>query len=498
MLLAWGLLAGACSEDKGNYDYTSINEVTIEAIADQTLEAGSQLQITPVIAMLDENNANLSYLWTIDDEEVSTERELDITLPPLSYGGHLCALTVRDNDNGMQYRQTFDIVIVNPFNWGYYFLTRKDDGSTEMAYLPAREADDTTVDEVLYATEVGEYKFGNEPKQIYGSFGYTADYSATRWQFTFVTQEGEYPVIVTDNSTFTPSSLVTSENFIVQDQGYVFAPDATVISQQASVGQFFTSNGQFIRYANGKLYRPARHLKDYYWTHPAMGASGAKFAWVFDELTKRYYIIQPYAANNEELGIIADSYAYDEVVEPLDNVDIVGNVLYAADKYSGTGHSFKVYTAASDGIHVYTFVKDWGVDNAHFSEDDVLPLANASENTAIAVGASGLSNGMFYVSSGNEIYSSPTTLPALSPFCTIPSELGTIEYLGLSALGNRLVAVLYDENSPEERKGSVVYISVATKSITHTFPHILHHCKAFIGGNETTSLMGYGQEGDAM
>ena len=61
--------------------------------------------------------ADLSYSWTIDGEEVSKEKILDITLPPLSYQNHLCALTVTDNISGMQYRWTFNLSIVNPFNW---------------------------------------------------------------------------------------------------------------------------------------------------------------------------------------------------------------------------------------------------------------------------------------------------------------------------------------------------------------------------------------------
>lgn len=60
----------------------------------------------------------------------------------------------------------------------------------------------------------------------------------------------------------------------------------------------------------------------------------------------------------------------------------------------------------------------------------------------------------------------------------LPSDLGlgTIEFIGFSARGSRMVVVLYDENSPEERKGSVIFINVEDKKITHTFPHILHHC----------------------
>ena len=109
-ILSLGLLMGACAEDDGNYDYTPINSVTIEGLEEDLLvEAGSRLQLTPVLNITDESSINLSYEWTIGETVVSNERNLDIALPPLDYGEHLCALTIRDLDNGMQYRMTFSL-----------------------------------------------------------------------------------------------------------------------------------------------------------------------------------------------------------------------------------------------------------------------------------------------------------------------------------------------------------------------------------------------------
>lgn len=482
-VLALSLLTGACAEDNGNYNYKNINEVTIATIDDQFCEAGAHLSIAPTLTILDESSINLTYSWTIDTKEVSTERNLDIDLPALSYGDHLCALTIKDSDTGMQYRQTFALTIANPFNYGYYFLSRKDDGSTEMTYIQSKTEDNSSIEDVKYTQGVAEYSFGKNPQQIYGSYSW----QNTNWQLTFITQEGETPVIVTDNSTFLPNSLVTESNFIEQDKGYTFNPDATIVSIMATTGQFFTSNGQFIRYANGKLYRPSRHLQEYYWTHPVMSDKGEASAWAYDELTKRYYTLQAYKSDIPEQGIIADSYAYDNVIEPTDNKEIKGSVIYAADKLNGMSHTFNVYAADTEGIRIYNFSKTYNQNDPAFVSETLLPLSGANENTALAVGSMGLSNGIFYVNSGNEIYSSPTTLPQLSPFITIPSDLGTIECLGLSALGNRMVVALYNENSPEERKGSVVFVDIATKKITHTFPNILHHCASYWGANDIPS-----------
>ena len=484
-ILAFGLLMGACAEDDGNYDYTSINEITIETIDYQMVLAGEELKITPVITAVDESSLNLSYEWAIGGTVVSNERNLDIALPPMDYGEHLCAFTIKDLDNGMQYRQTFTINITNPFNYGYYFLTRLDDGSTEMAYIQAREEDDATLDDVLYATGVGNVDFGNEPMQISGKYTYIDGTPA--WQLTFLTKEGDNPAIITNNITFSPMFLITEANFVDEGAGYEFHPECTAIGMMEGQ-QVFISDGQCISYTEGKLYRPAQHQGDYYWSHAVHGTQGAAFAWVFDENSRRCYSI----------SADTDRYAYDKVTEPDGNVTIDGTFLYSSDAYVNGGHQYTVYAVESDGIHLYTFTKATvGAVESKFESETVLSLPGANENTKVVAGTSGLSTGVFYTGVGNKLYSSPTTAPTLTEYCTLPSDLGSVEYLGLSARGNRLVVVMYDENSSEERKGSVLYIDVATRAITHTFPHILHHCAAYWGGNDS-SVEGYGNYGDQL
>lgn len=230
----------ACSDDQGNYDYTALNEVLIDSIGTSYMrEAGTDIYINPGVRSLNEEMADLSYSWTIDGEEVSKEEVLDITLPPLSYQNHLCALTVTDNISGMQYRWTFNLSIVNPFNFGYYFLTMRDDNSTEIAYIQAitddagEDNDDAaegpTLADVRYATGCGDYSFGNIPSQIYGICGYTSDNTNIQWNITFLTEEGENQVITTDNVSFLPISLINSSSFM--EPGYVFKPEAFVVDQ---------------------------------------------------------------------------------------------------------------------------------------------------------------------------------------------------------------------------------------------------------------------------
>ena len=71
----------ACSEDKGNYDYAALNEVSIDSIGTSYMrEAGADIYINPGVRSLNEEMADLSYSWTIDGEEVSKEKILDLSL----------------------------------------------------------------------------------------------------------------------------------------------------------------------------------------------------------------------------------------------------------------------------------------------------------------------------------------------------------------------------------------------------------------------------------
>ena len=235
------------------------------------------------------------------------------------------------------------------------------------------------------------------------------------------------------------------------------------------------------------------------------------FAWVFDEQSRRVYTIQAYRNNGEDIpeGFEVDNNAWDRVMEPVaseDNPDatnpvVEGEVLAISDYYAGS-HACKVVTAAPDMMRVYTYSRPWingvnPVPTPVYTGVYEFALPGMDENASIAVGGrTGASAYQYYVNAGNNIYYCATGGVPEAPVlvCSIPAEYGEVEYLGLSALGNRLVVVAYDESSSEERKGTVLFVDLSTRQITHTFPHILHHCSGFWGANDANStfLAGYG------
>ena len=144
------LILGACAEDKGNYDYDPINDLTISGINTKTytLVLGDTLKIPVTLKRSKENSTeNLNYLWEFDGKEVANTQSLCIPSPAgISYGEKKCRYTVTDPATGMKWYQTFTVNIVSPFNWGYYLLTEKEDHSTVISFLPISDST-----EILYS-----------------------------------------------------------------------------------------------------------------------------------------------------------------------------------------------------------------------------------------------------------------------------------------------------------------------------------------------------------
>lgn len=111
--------ATSCMKEKGNYDYSDLNEITIDTLNMRTLSQFDSLKLTPVISQSKfDTEENLDFLWywyrTDVDERIidtlSTERNLKYYAgdEPGKYG---LRLKVTDRRTGLYARLPIDIVI---------------------------------------------------------------------------------------------------------------------------------------------------------------------------------------------------------------------------------------------------------------------------------------------------------------------------------------------------------------------------------------------------
>lgn len=157
------LLFPACEiEDKGHYDYTPLNELTIEGIesAYHLLAQVDDLNIEPKItASVPTDEANYEYSWFFcsgsdhQHTQISTEKDLhwSVTLNP---GNYTLYFQVKDKSSELQWIESTDITITTDYTTGFLLLG-DEPGSDRlrMDMIMTRIGTDTLVGERVFVPE---------------------------------------------------------------------------------------------------------------------------------------------------------------------------------------------------------------------------------------------------------------------------------------------------------------------------------------------------------
>ena len=465
-VLAATTLFLSCAEDKGNYDYKSINELTIKGIPeDTTVMHAEVLKIQPVLdRLLEDTEEGLEYSWTMAGKEIATTRDLNYEVPfDWDVKKYDCMYTVTDTRNGMKYFQKFNLSVVAAFSWGYYFLCEEADGTSVLSYFSTKEG----TEECLHTMQVGSYALGKRPKAMFDQFGYIDALKDYYYTMYIVNEESENQVIITNNSSFMPSGLITNESLM--DEGEAFEPEygLTTLMTARDGKIYFISNGKFYTYASGLLYRPAKHEKEYYWSHPACSYN---YFYAFDELSKKFYVLKN-QINDPAAGLVQDPYALDRVVEIENQPSFEGHEIIVQSV--NREHTMYAATASGGQLNLMTFtyvnsrqateeqpaLNEYGC----LSENHVFPLTGVDSHTKGT-----MTQNDWYFVVGNKIYTSPVLKAQLSEFSTLPEGIGEVVAVATSSKGTHLIVATYDENSTEKYKGSFALVNVTTgETVVH-------------------------------
>ena len=118
----------ACYEDKGNYDYHPVNQITITGIEKEyQREKWDLLAIHPEFLFSQKETDQLAYRWEVDGRLVSQERDLayDVDVN-VSDGVYKCRMTVIHLADSSRYFQEFDLKVVTPFESGLMVLSEQE------------------------------------------------------------------------------------------------------------------------------------------------------------------------------------------------------------------------------------------------------------------------------------------------------------------------------------------------------------------------------------
>lgn len=137
-------LLGSCYDDKGNYDYKTMNDIVITLdMEDTRFVLGDTLKIKPVLLFsLEKENSELAYKWTFDGQDISHERDLNWIADIIGTTKYL-QLEVFDKSTGVTYYGSNTITVGSPYvDEGWLVLSEKDNNSV-LTYMRRRIVNDT-------------------------------------------------------------------------------------------------------------------------------------------------------------------------------------------------------------------------------------------------------------------------------------------------------------------------------------------------------------------
>ena len=131
-LLLWILVTLSvisCYDDKGNYDYSDLNRISI-GLWDNTpsVAMGDTFRLEPQLQFaIDSVNVNLEYELTFDDKAIGTERNLNWIVD--TTGRANMVFRIKELDNEMVYMSSEILIINSVYTSGLYdfmILSEKD------------------------------------------------------------------------------------------------------------------------------------------------------------------------------------------------------------------------------------------------------------------------------------------------------------------------------------------------------------------------------------
>lgn len=135
----------SCVDDNTVNEFKSLNEVTIEGLADKySVMLYNNLQITPTLETSQNDESKLSYMWYVytavsreHADTLSFERNLNIVADPsvLTPGeDYTLSYRVVDNETGVFYQKDMKLEVTTQFTKGTIFLC-EDNGEAELNFL---------------------------------------------------------------------------------------------------------------------------------------------------------------------------------------------------------------------------------------------------------------------------------------------------------------------------------------------------------------------------
>lgn len=166
-MTAWAalllLMLGACADDKGNYEYTELNDVAIRLEESYTAIAREDFSVTPVVTASPFDESNYTYEWKAYDQKgsqepvvIGTELNLHGEMPLLQ-GNYLLVLNIKEKSTGLYYQQTAALRVNTPTSLGWLVLC-SDNGRVRLDMVSHIKTTDNVYRDLLKDTELADWQ----------------------------------------------------------------------------------------------------------------------------------------------------------------------------------------------------------------------------------------------------------------------------------------------------------------------------------------------------
>ena len=160
------LIACACSQDLGNYEYVTLDEPVISGLQDQEVFTQSRLQLTPQIDGGEYPEEEYAFEWMVLNSNsvgepviIGTGRNLDyeVTLAP---GAYVLYFTITQKETGLYWRSCVSLTVSSSLSEGWMVLC-SDGGCARLDFVSATTGQ--TMNDVLRGNGMPEL---NGPRRI--------------------------------------------------------------------------------------------------------------------------------------------------------------------------------------------------------------------------------------------------------------------------------------------------------------------------------------------
>lgn len=178
LLLIVSLWFASCFDDKGNYDYTNLNQVVITLpFTSATVARGEVLDVIPEVSLNGDtlgDHARYEYLWklfptTLDGKEwiLGNTRSLyyRMEMPP---GQYLLVYSIKDKETDLNWKESINVVVKSEISEGWLLLTAVEEGGVVVADMDicAKKMTDGTYSVLKHILSKSGFPYRKGPRKV--------------------------------------------------------------------------------------------------------------------------------------------------------------------------------------------------------------------------------------------------------------------------------------------------------------------------------------------